>query len=124
MFESLEYSKNFQKLPMSVTSQIIQKLNNDITEIQKGLQPDQLSFWYQKVISDTKEIAPPWLQDKIKVKQDPILPMKFNVDISKRAVRYLMICIDHNLQQMPYTTQLYFLKVQEIMSLEMDKALV
>jgi len=25
---------------------------------------------------------------------------------------------------MPYTTQLYFLKVQEIMSLEMDKALV
>jgi len=124
MFESLEYSKNFQKLPMSVTSQIIQKLNNDITEIQKGMQPDQLSFWYQKVISDTKEMAPPWLQDKIKVKQDPILPMKFNLDVSKRAVRYLMVCIDNNLQQMPYTTQLYFLKVQEIMSLEMDKELV
>ena len=109
---------------MSVTSQIIKKLNNDITQIQKGMQPDQLSFWYQKIISDTKEMAPPWLQDKIKVKQDPILPMKFNVDISKRAVRYLMISIDNNLQQMPYTTQLYFLKVQEIMSLEMDKALV
>ena len=124
MFESLEYSKNFQKIHMSVTSQIIKKLNNDITQIQKGMQPDQLSFWYQKIISDTKEMAPPWLQDKIKVKQDPILPMKFNVDISKRAVRYLMICIDNNLQQMPYTTQLYFLKVQEIMSLEMDKALI
>ena len=109
---------------MSVTSQIIKKLNNDIIQIQKGLQPDQLSFWYQKIISDTKEMAPPWLQDKIKVKQDPILPMKFNVDISKRAVRYLMICIDNNLQKMPYTTQLYFLKVQEIMSLEMDKTLV
>ena len=109
---------------MSVTSQIIKKLNDDIVQIQKGLQPDQLSFWYQKIISDTKEMAPPWLQDKIKVKQDAILPMKFNVDISKRAVRYLMICIDNNLQQMPYTTQLYFLKVQEIMSLEMDKALV
>ena len=109
---------------MSVTSQIIKKLNDDILEIQKGLQPDQLSFWYQKLISDTKEMAPSWLQDKIKVKQDPILPMKFNVDISKRAVRYLMICIDNNLQQMPYTTQLYFLKVQEIMSLEMDKALI
>ena len=124
MFESFEYSKNFQKSSMSVTSQIIKKLNDDILEIQKGLQPDQLSFWYQKLISDTKEMAPPWLQDKIKVKQDPILPMKFNVDISKRAVRYLMICIDNNLQQMPYTTQLYFLKVQEIMSLEMDKALI
>ena len=109
---------------MSVTSQIIEKLNNDIAQIQKGLQPDQLSFWYQKIISDTKDMSPPWLQNKIKVKQDAILPMKFNVDISKRAVRYLMISIDNNLQQMPYTTQLYFLKVQEIMSLEMDKALV
>ena len=124
MFESLEYSKNFQKIHMSVTSQIIKKLNNDITQIQKGMQPDQLSFWYQKIISDTKEMAPPWLQDKIKVKEDPILPMKFNLDVSKRAVRYLMVCIDNNLQQMPYATQLYFLKVQEIMSLEMDKTLV
>ena len=124
MFESFEYSKNFQKFSMSVTSQIIKKLNNDMVQIQKGLQPDQLSFWYQKIISETRDMAPPWLQDKIKVKQDAILPMKFNVDISKRAVRYLMICIDNNLQQMPYTTQLYFLKVQEIMSLEMDKALV
>ena len=109
---------------MSVTSQIIKKLNNDMVQIQKGLQPDQLSFWYQKIISDTRDMVPPWLQDKIKVKQDAILPMKFNIDISKRAVRYLMICIDNNLPQMPYTTQLYFLKVQEIMSLEMDKALV
>ena len=109
---------------MSITSQIIKKLNSDITQIQKGLQPDQLSFWYQKIISDTKDMAPPLLQEKIKVKQDPILPMKFNIDISKRAVRYLMVCIDNNLQQMPYTTRLYFLKVQEIMSLEMDKALV
>ena len=50
--------------------------------------------------------------------------MKFNLDISKRAVRYLMIAIDNNLQQMPYTTQLYFLKVQEIMTLEMNKSLV
>ena len=124
MFESFEYSKNFQKFSMSVTSQIIEKLNNDIVQIQKGLQPDQLSFWYKKIISETRDMAPPWLQDKIKVKQDAILPMKFNVDISKRAVRYLMICIDNNLQQMPYATQLYFLKVQEIMSLEMDKALV
>ena len=124
MFESFEYSKNFQKFSMSVTSQIIEKLNSDIVQIQKGLQPDQLSFWYQKIISETRDMAPPWLQDKIKVKQDAILPMKFNVDVSKRAVRYLMICIDNNLQQMPYTTQLYFLKVQEIMSLEMDKALV
>ena len=50
--------------------------------------------------------------------------MKFNLDVSKRAVRYFMISIDNNLQKMPYTTQMYFLKVQDIMTLEMNKALV
>jgi hypothetical protein len=50
--------------------------------------------------------------------------MKFNIDISKRAVRYLIIVIDNNLDDMPYSTRLYFLKVQEIMSSEMDKSLV
>ena len=109
---------------MSLTSQIIKKLNDDIMQIQKGLQPDELSFWYQRIISETKDMAPPWLQDKIKVKQDPLLPMKFNLDISKRAVRYLMMSIENNLQKMPYTTQLYFLKVQDIMTLEMNKSFV
>jgi len=62
--------------------------------------------------------------DKINVKQDPILPLKFNINISKRAVSYFMQVIDYNLEKMPYTTRLYFLKVQEIMSAEMDKSLV
>ena len=99
---------------MSIIHPLLQKLQNDVQELQKGLQPDHLSFWYQKIISDTKEMAPPWLQDKINVKQDPILPMKFNLDISKRAVRYFIIAVENNLSQMPYSTQLYFLKVQEI----------
>ena len=109
---------------MSIIHPLLQKLQNDVQQLQKGLQPDHLSFWYQKVISDTKEMAPPWLQDKINIKQDPILPMKFNLDISKRAVRYFMIAVENNLTQMPYSTQLYFLKVQEILSFEMDKSLV
>ena len=109
---------------MPMIHPLLQKLQNDVQQLQKGLQPDHLSFWYQKIISDTKEIAPPWLQDKINVKQDPILPMKFNLDISKRAVRYFMIAVENNLGQMPYSTQLYFLKVQEILSFEMDKSLV
>jgi len=109
---------------MSIIHPLLQKLQNDVQQLQKGLQPDHLSFWYQKIIFDTKEMAPPWLQDKIKVKQDPILPMKFNLDLSKRAVRYFMIAVENNLTQMPYSTQLYFLKVQEILSFEMDKSLV
>ena len=109
---------------MSIIHPLLQKLQNDVQQLQQGLQPDHLSFWYQKIIGETKEMAPPWLQDKINVKQDPILPMKFNLDISKRAVRYFVISVENNLPQMPYSTQMYFLKVQEILSFEMDKSLV
>jgi len=109
---------------MSVSNSIIKKLGSDITKIQQGLDPQILAFWYKKILSETKEMAPPWLQDKINVEQNPILYMKFNIDISKRAVRYFMIAIDNNIGRMPYSTKLYFLKVQEIMSIEMDKSLV
>jgi hypothetical protein len=100
------------------------KLDSDVSNLQKGLHPENLSYWYDKIIKETIDMAPPWLQNKIKVEQDPILTMKFNLDISKRAVRYFMIVVDDNLEDMPYSTKLYFLKVQEIMSSEMDKSLV
>jgi len=103
---------------------MLRTIHNDVTKLQKGLHPENLAFWYDKVIKDTKQMAPPWLQDKIKVKQEPILTMKFNLDISKRAVSYFMMAIDNNLDQMPYSTKLYFLKVQEIMNNEIDKSLV
>ena len=109
---------------MAIINEMMKKINSNIKDYQKGLHPESVGFWYDKIISETKEMAPPWLQDKIKVKQDPVLPMKFNIDISKRAVRYFMIAVDDNLDNMPYTTKLYFLQVQEIMATEMDKSLV
>ena len=102
----------------------MKKIDSDVSNLKQGLQPENLSFWYDKIIQETIEMVPPWLQDKIKVRQDPILTMKFNLDISKRAVRYFMIVVDNNLDDMPYSTKLYFLKVQELMSTEMDKSLV
>lgn len=108
---------------MTIANQMLNKLGNDVANLKEGLAPENLAFWYDKIIAETIDMAPPWLQDKIKVKQDPILLMKFNIDISKRAVRYLMIAIDNNVDAMPYSTRLYFLKVQEIMSTEMDKSL-
>ena len=99
-------------------------INSDISHLQHGLHPQSLSYWYDKIIRETIEMAPPWLQDKIKVNQDPILTMKFNLDISKRAVRYFMIAVDNNLDDMPSSTRLYFLRVQELMATEMDKSLV
>ncbi len=107
-----------------MVNNMLRKLEKDVSNLKAGLYPENLAFWYSKIITETKEMAPPWLQDKIKVKQDPVLTMKFNVDISKRAVRYFMIAIDNNWDDMPYSTKLYFLKVQEIMEEEMDKSLV
>ena len=109
---------------MRIIPSMMKKFDTDVLNLQKGLHPENLSYWYEKIIQETIEMAPPWLQDKIKVHQDPILPMKFNLDISKRAVRYFMIVVENNLDEMPYSTKLYFLKVQEIMSAEMDKSLI
>jgi len=109
---------------MRIIDSMMKKFDTDISNLQKGLHPENLSYWYEKIIKETIDMAPPWLQDKIKVNQDPLLPMKFNLDISKRAVRYFMIVVDNNLEIMPYSTKLYFLKVQEIMGVEMDKSLV
>jgi len=117
-------TKNHYLIILTIANQMINKIRNDIANLKQGLQPENLAYWYNKIIYETKQMAPPWLEDKIKVKQDPLLPMKFNLDVSKRAVRYLMIVIDNNLDDMPYSTRLYFLKVQEIMATEMDKSLV
>ena len=107
-----------------ITNKMLGKMSDDISSLKEGLNPENIAFWYDKVIDEAKEMAPPWLVDKINVKQDPILYLKFNLDISKRAVRYLMMAIEANLDDMPYTTRLYFLKVQEIVGQEMDKSLV
>ncbi len=103
---------------------MMKKFTKNVTGLQEGLHPESLAFWYSIVIAEAKEMAPPWLVDKIKVNQDPVLPMKFNLDISKRAVRYFMIAVDDNLAKMPNSTRLYFLRVQETLSDEMDKSLV
>ena len=70
------------------------KLESDVKNMQDGLQPELLDHWYGKIIADAIEMAPPWLQDKIAVQQDPILPQKFNLKISKRAVRYFLMATD------------------------------
>ena len=109
---------------MTIIGNMTRRINDDVTDLEEGLHPQNISFWYNKIIAETRDMAPSWLQDKINVHQDKILPMKFDLGISKRAVRYFMIAVDNNLDEMPYSTMLYFLKVQEIVSSEMDKSLV
>ena len=46
---------------------MMKKIDTDVSNLKQGLQPQNLSFWYDKIIKETIEMAPPWLEDKIKV---------------------------------------------------------
>lgn len=109
---------------MKIAEHMARKLQASVGSLQDGLQPESLSAWYSVIISQAKKDAPPWLYDKISVKQDPVLPMRFKLDVSKRAVKYVMMAIDSNTDLMPQSTKMYFLRVQESLETEMNKSLV
>jgi hypothetical protein len=109
---------------MGMADHMARKLQGSVESLQDGLQPESLSAWYGIIISQTKKTAPPWLYDRISVRQDPTLPMKFKLDISRRAVKYFMMAVDSNIDLMPQSTRLYFLRVQESLDTEVDRSLV
>ena len=99
-------------------------MERDVEALGGGLQPGELARWYGLLVGEAREMAPPWLQDRVSFRQDAELPMRFGLDISRRAVRYFMMAVDANAARMPYSTRLYFLKVQEALASEMDRSLV
>jgi hypothetical protein len=101
------------------TGKIISGVNN----LREGLDPDILAYWYKRVEDKSREIVPSHLKDKVHFEQDRILWMKFRMDVSKRAVPYVMQVIEECIPLMPYSTGLYFRKVQEILTDEMNKEL-
>ena len=52
---------------MTIINHMMKKIDTDVSNLKQGLQPQNLSFWYDKIIKETIDMAPPWLQDKIKV---------------------------------------------------------
>jgi len=101
---------------------------NAIKEIKKttdnlltGLDPHIISYWFDQIIRDVNDMVPSWLVNKINIKQDENLPMKFNIHVSKRTIRYLIQAIDQNIVSMSYSTKLYFLKIEELIELETNK---
>lgn len=94
-----------------------------IKNLKEGLDPEILAYWYKRIEDKAIESAPSHLKDKIHIKQNRILWMKFRVDISKRVVPYVMQVIDEYIPMMPYSTGLYFRKVQQILVEEMNKEL-
>ena len=92
---------------------MLEKLRSEVGLMQEGLQPRWLAPWYEKIISDARAAAPEHLRELISVKQDPVLPMRFELDVSRRALRYLERAVEENMPRMPATTGMYFARVLE-----------
>ncbi|MFQ5969583.1 MAG: hypothetical protein ACE5J2_03695 [Nitrososphaerales archaeon] len=103
-------------------TKLARRVNNIIKEMQDGLDPKVLASWYLIVQSRARELCSEHLKGKIKIEQDPILYMKFRLNISKRTVPFVISAIEQTLPEMPYSTRLYFEKVQEIILEEFTKA--
>ncbi len=90
------------------------KMAQYIIEQKESLTPEVLSEWYNIILEDYVKMAPEELKGKLEIQQDPILPMKFNIKVSKRAIDYFIAAVEKNLNRMPKPTQIYFMKVEEL----------
>jgi len=101
-------------LATEVEVKVMNKLSDMIIDINNGLDPSILASWYKKIEEEVKQICPARLRGSIAVIQDPLLPMKFELKSSKRAVPFIIEVIEDFLTQMPFATRLYFQKLEEI----------
>jgi len=92
---------------------IFSKLSEIVKDAKEGLDPNTLSYWYSLIEFKAKEECPEKYKASIKVVQDPVLPMKFEIKSSRRAVRHVIYAIESCLAEMPLSTRLYFQKLQE-----------
>ncbi len=99
------------------------RIISGVRNLREGLDPDVLAYWYKRIEDKSREVVPSHLKDKVHFQQDRILWMKFKMDVSKRAVPHVMQVIEEYIPMMPYSTGLYFRKVQEILTDEMNKEL-
>ena len=105
---------------MDINDKSLQYLTSIIEGSKTGFDIEVLDKWYYKIIEYTKEEAPTHLVESIGYEQDDVLPMKFKLNCSKRAVPHLNKAIEHYLPEMQYVTQLYFQVVQQIIEKEYE----
>jgi hypothetical protein len=99
------------------------RTNATIKNLKEGLDPENLAYWYKRIEERSVEIVPTHLKEKIHFQQDRILWMKFKIDVSKRAVPYVIQVIEEYIPIMPYSTGLYFQNIQRMLTDEMNKDL-
>lgn len=98
-------------------------ISKGIKNLKEGMHPELLAYWYKRIEDKSIDSVPRNLKDKIHFRQDRVLWMKFKIDVSKRAVPYVMKVIEEYIPLMPYSTSLYFRKVQQVLSDEITKEL-
>jgi hypothetical protein len=101
----------------------LSRINTTIKNLKEGLDPENLAYWYKRIEERSVEIVPTHLKEKIHFQQDRILWMKFKIDVSKRAVPYVIQVIEEYIPIMPYSTGLYFRNIQHMLTDEANKEL-
>ncbi len=101
-----------------ISIQALDRLSELIQDTKTGFDPDILGNWYKIIETEAKDACPEKLRDSIKVTQDPLLPMKFELKSSRRSVRYIVEAIERNINSMPFSTRLYFQKLELIIDKE------
>ena len=101
----------------------LSRINTTIKNLKEGLDPENLAYWYKRIEERSMEIVPTHLKEKIHFQQDRILWMKFKIDVSKRAVPYVIQVIEEYIPIMPYSTGLYFRNIQHMLTDEANKEL-
>ena len=91
------------------------KIDKSIQNLRSGLEPEILAYWFKQIEYQTIEKVERELKDKIHFEQDRVLWMKFNINISIRAIPIVLETIENNISLMEYSTGLYFRKIQYIL---------
>ena len=91
------------------------KIDKSIQNLRSGLEPEILAYWFKQIEYQSIEKVEQELKDNIHFEQDRILWMKFNINISIRAIPIVLETIENNISLMEYSTGLYFRKIQEIL---------
>lgn len=103
---------------------LITEYCDNLNNLNEGLDPEVLAYWYKRIEDKVKEICNKELGEKITFTQNRLLWMKFDIQLSKRAVPLVLQTMRDYIPLMPFSTSLYFEKVYQIILDEFNKDLI
>src|SRR5215210_1523715 len=103
---------------------LISKYCDNLYSLKEVLDPEVFAYWYKRIEDKAKDLCDKELREKIRFSQNRLLWMKFDINISKRAVPLVLQSIRDFTPLMPFSTSLYFEKVYQIIMDEFNKELI